>query len=569
MSVLGTQLVNNVLKSTCNLAVLKEWEDMSFPELMFHLAREHIKKRGNKVWLEDGHTGKKLMLDEMERSTKAVTKALKERGLKPGQVVAMVDMSRLETPILALATWLCGGVFNTMDPNPSIATLKANLEALPPAILITSTVYVNKLKDFCDERNIKLWLYDKPGSIADLVPLKENSDLGNVDVASASKNPDDLALVLWSSGSTGNPKGIKLPFSALIGTCLRQREAPISTIIDPEFKYLVCTRMFHFSGFIISLCAPADPGPYSVVFLRNDLISMSLLEQTICTHQPKGLLISYHHTIKMSDQNFEWGKMKNLKVIIPAGARVGEVIETKLKEKMPWIVLSNVYGSIETGGSVAGSLTQSNVGLLYPNTQVKIEDSETKKRCGPNQIGQICAKNDKMLIGYINASNDGIFDSEGYFRMGDMGYYDENGILYFCDRLKDLIRVGDFDVYPVTAEDVLDSHPDVLQSGVFGLADPELGEVCVALVAPKENVELDCESIIEWANHRLELGSRIREAREVNSIPVNNIGKKVRKDFHKVWMMNEKWRKAHPIFLSSCNQYQGEGASLIESYDQL
>ena len=59
--------------------------------------------------------------------------------------------------------------------------------------------------------------------------------------------------------------------------------------------------MFHFSGFIISLCAPADPGPYSVVFLRNDLVSMSLLQQAVVKHQPTGLLISYHHTIKMVD----------------------------------------------------------------------------------------------------------------------------------------------------------------------------------------------------------------------------------------------------------------------------
>ena len=221
--------------------------------------------------------------------------------------------------------------------------------------------------------------------------------------------------------------------------------------------------MFHFSGFIISLCAAADPGPYSVVFLQNDRVTMSLLEHSILTQKPAGLLISYHHTIRMSDQQLRWEEMKDLKVIIPAGARVGEVIERKLKEKLPWVVLSNVYGSIETGGSVAGSVTQANVGLLYPNTWVKIENMETGEKLGPDQIGQICVKNDKMLIGYINADNDGIFDREGFFRMGDVGYFDETGILYFCDRLKDLIRVGDHDVYPVTAEDVLDSHPDVLQ----------------------------------------------------------------------------------------------------------
>ena len=62
----------------------------------------------------------------------------------------------------------------------------------------------------------------------------------------------------------------------------------------------------------------------------------------------------------------------------------------------------------------------------------------------------------------INADNEGIFNSEGFYQMSDVGYF-ETGMLYFCDRLKDLIRVGDHDVYPVTAEDVLDSHPDVLQ----------------------------------------------------------------------------------------------------------
>ena len=72
-------------------------------------------------------------------------------------------------------------------------------------------------------------------------------------------------------------------------------------------------------------------------------------------------------------------------------------------------------------------------------------------------------KNDKLLLGYINASNEDSFDQFGFFRMGDVGYYDQQGELYFHDRLKDLIRIGDYDVYPATVEDVLDTHPEVLQ----------------------------------------------------------------------------------------------------------
>merc|ERR1711892_1479084 len=543
------------------LELRQEWKGVSFTELLFLMAREHVQNRGLDLpWLTDGHTGKKILLSELEKSARGLARVLQSKGVKPGEVVTMVDRSRVETPVVALAVWLCGAVFNTMDPNPARSTLEGNLSSFLPKILLTSSDYLMKLEDFCLENSILIWLYDQPDSIADLVPTKEDCKEGCEEEFPTSTDPDDLALVLWSSGSTGSPKGIKLPFSALVGTCLRQRDAPISTIIDPEFRFLVCTRMFHFSGFIISLFAAADPGPYSVIFLQNDLVSMNLLEHSIITHQPKGLLISYHHTIRMSDHLFRWEEMKHLAAIIPAGARVGEIIEDKLKEKMPWVVLSNVYGSIETGGSVAGSVTQANVGLLYPNTWVKIEDIETGEKLGPNEIGQICVKNDKMLIGYINANNDEIFDGEGFFRMGDAGYYDESGMLFFCDRLKDLIRVGDHDVYPVTAEDVLDSHPDVLQSGVFGLPDPILGEVCVALVAPTSDVELNCEEVRDWANLKLEDWSKIKEIREVSNIPVNNIGKKVRKEFQKVWSMNDKWRKAFPVFLSSCHQYQGEGA---------
>ena len=221
--------------------------------------------------------------------------------------------------------------------------------------------------------------------------------------------------------------------------------------------------MFHFSGMIFSLCSPADTGPYTTLFINNEGLSMEQLGELIAEFKPLGMMIPYHHTIRFSDQNYDWSRMSSLKVILPAGARVGKVIEADLKAKIPGVQLSNVYGSIETGGSVSGSLTQEHVGHLYPNTKVKIRDLTTDEVCGPGEMGEVCVKNDKMLLGYLGQTNINVIDDDGFYRMGDVGMFDSEGRLYYIDRVKDLMEVGGHKFYPVTLEKILDSHKDVLQ----------------------------------------------------------------------------------------------------------
>ena len=239
--------------------------------------------------------------------------------------------------------------------------------------------------------------------------------------------------------------------------------------------FLVGTRMFHFSALTVSVCCPADPGPYTTVFINNEKLGLELgawtleqLEQLIVEHKPTAMMIPYHYTVRLCHQSQDLHNMKSVKVIVPAGARVGELIEKDLKSKIPGVFLSNVYGSIETGGAVAGSLTQANVGFLYPNNRVKVRDLDTGRACGPGEIGEICVYNDKLLLGYLGRDNKDVFDSDGFYRMGDVGKYDKDGCLHFIDRVKDLMDVDGHKFYPIIVESVLDSHEEVLQvSGDF------------------------------------------------------------------------------------------------------
>ena len=224
--------------------------------------------------------------------------------------------------------------------------------------------------------------------------------------------------------------------------------------------------MFHFSGLTISVCSPADPGPYTTLFINIQDLSMEQLGELIGEYKPTAMMIPYHHTIRLCDQDYDWAELQSVKVILPAGARVGEVIERNLRAKIPGVFLSNVYGSIETGGAVSGSLTQANVGFLYPNNRVKVRDLNTGKPCGPGEIGEICVINDKLLLGYLGRDDSDVFYSDGFYGMGDVGMFDKTGCLHFIDRVKDLMEVGGHKFYPIAVETVLDSHEDVLQVSI-------------------------------------------------------------------------------------------------------
>lgn len=172
-------------------------------------------------------------MSQLEPAARRLARVLSSKGVGPGDMVTLVEDSLIQAPVLAIATWLCGGIFNTMDPYLHQTVVANSIHLSQPKLIMTSAPFLWKVKDYCAKNKVAIWMNDEPGNFVQIVtstePVQEDK------TASTQRNkPSDLALILWTSGSTGFPKGIKLSFSALINQCLRQWKAPLSNQKNSE-----------------------------------------------------------------------------------------------------------------------------------------------------------------------------------------------------------------------------------------------------------------------------------------------------------------------------------------------
>ena len=155
---------------------------------------------------------------------------------------------------------------------------------------------------------------------------------------------------------------------------------------------------------------------------------------------------------------------------------------------------------------------KNSVGWSAPDTQIKIVDKDSGQLLGPNQVGEILIKNLQTTPGYLNQSdrNSESFDSDGFFRSGDAGYYDEQELLYILDRYKQIIKVEGVSVLPSELEYLLLTHDHISEAAVIGVEDQRFGEIPKAFVVLKPNREISEESIVKYIDGLVNYFKRLR-----------------------------------------------------------
>ena len=344
---------------------------------------------------------------------------------------------------------------------------------------------------------------------------------------------EDLALLQYTGGTTGKPKGAMLTHynvMANVCQCYAMFGKTIEANRSEQIKILNPLPLYHIFSFTV--CGLLGLyGGWEDILVTNPR-DIDGLVNTIEQHGPhvipsvNTLFIGMLHHPKFASLDFS-----RLALSIGGGTAIIKAVSDQWQQ-VTGMIISEGYGMSETAPVISfnpSGITEFNgsVGLPLALTDIHIID-ENGNTCPTGTKGEVCIKGPQVMRGYWQRDNADTFTPNGYFRSGDIGVMNDEGFLTLVDRKKDMILVSGFNVYPNEVEASLTEHPKVLEVAVIGVADDYSGEVPKAFVV-KKDANLTVEELQDFASKRLTGYKRPQSYEFIDELPKTAVGKILRK----------------------------------------
>lgn len=403
-----------------------------------------------------------------------------------------------------------------------------------------------------------------PPTVKHLVKLEDVSFKGMPDpIWPARAADDDLAVLLYTSGTSGKPKGVMLSHGNLSANVRQVRDWARFTREDVVFGVL---PQFHSFGMTVLTLLPLTFGMkvvYTARFVPHKVVK--LIEEHKATIM---IAIPSMYNAMLHAKNATREAFVSARYVVSGGEPLPQVVFDGFRDRFG-VTINEGYGLTETGPVSNWCRPQEwkrgSVGKALPEMDQRIFDLETGKELPPGRDGEVRMRGPNIMQGYFGKPEEtaSVFDAEGFFRTGDIGRMDEDGSLYITGRLKEMLIVGGENVFPREIEEVLNAHPSVKDSGVVGKHDPMRGEVPVAFVEMKEaggegsgpraehaegahaKMAFDEKDLIKWCRGKLAGYKVPDEIRVVDALPRNPTGKVMRRELKKMVAASNKEANAH------------------------
>jgi len=354
------------------------------------------------------------------------------------------------------------------------------------------------------------------------------ADQGAVTARVAELSGQDLSDLLFTSGTTGQPKGVMLTHSQTLRAF--GDWAHIVGLQDTD-RYLVINPFFHAFGYKAGIIASLIAGSTLVPVAVFDLDAvLDLIEQERISVLPGPPTI---YQGLLNHPGFDPQRTTSLRLAVTGAAVVPVELVEAMRNILGFGTVVTAYGMTEASGIATtcrrgdpAELIATTSGRAYPGVEVRVVD-DSGAELPTFEPGEVMVRGYNVMSGYFEDSEKTAesIDSDGWFRTGDVGVMDANGYLRITDRIKDMFIVGGFNAYPAEIERLLLLHPDVAQVAVIGVPDERLGEVGYAFVVATSGTTPDPAQIISWSRENMANFKAPKYVECVDELPLNASGK--------------------------------------------
>ncbi|MCA1713120.1 MAG: long-chain fatty acid--CoA ligase [Actinobacteria bacterium] len=456
-----------------------------------------------------------------------VASALLATGLQQGDKVA-VQLPNLPQFLFSYFGILKAGlVMVPLNPLLRAPEVQFHLEDSDAKVLITFEMFAEEAyKGASQIDGLTTYVVNMPGNDQRPEGTKHFDELYFADDTRdiVPLGADETAVLLYTSGTTGKPKGAELTHFQLYMNC---------TVAGELFEFqetdigVAVLPLFHVFGLSSVLNTSVRYGGTIVLIPRFELDPVvDAIEKHKCTIF-SGVPTMYFGLLKMDTEGRD---LSSLRVGVSGGAAIpGEVIKA-FEEKFPGGLSESA--STTTFNVNAEQRKVLSIGKAIWGVEVRIVDEDEKELpVGEENVGEIVIRGHNIMKGYYkNPEATAEAFKGGWFHTGDLAYKDEDGYFFVVDRKKDLIIRGGYNVYPREIEEVLYANPAVAEAAVIGKKDEKLGEEVVAVVTLKDGASTTPEEVIAYCKERLAAYKYPREVRIVDALPMGPTGKILKKE---------------------------------------
>ncbi len=510
--------------------------------------------------------GKVLTYAEVDELTKAFAAYLVHgAGLKAGDRIAIMMPNLLQYPIALFGALRAGLIVVNTNPLYTDRELEHQLKDSQASAIIILANFAHTLESVLDEVNLKTIITTEIGDllgfpkallvnsvvkyVKKMVPpfklpeaIKFNQviRLGKqyaVNFQDANPSHEDLAFLQYTGGTTGVAKGAMLSHRNMLANMLQAAAWTAKDLQTGQEVFITALPLYHVFALTANALFALELGAKNIL-ITNPRDLPALIKEL---QREPFTFISGVNTLfnaMLHAKDIDKVDFSKLKVTLGGGMAVQRPVAERWKA-LTGVTLLEAYGLTETSPAVCINpvdLQDFNgmIGLPIPSTEISIHD-EYGQELAIGQTGELWVRGPQVMQGYWNRPDETakVMPGDGWLRTGDVAVVNEQGFVKLVDRIKDMVLVSGFNVYPNEVEDVLAGHPKVLEAGVIGIKDEHSGEVVKAFVVKKDE-SLTAQELMDYCHQNLSRYKCPKQIVFVDSLPKSNVGKILRKELRKL-----------------------------------